>query len=472
MKEQLIHKATYLTKNEFEKFQVAISFAEQAHEGQFRISEEPYILHPFSVADILLDCKADCVTLIAALLHDVVEDTNYTLEDIQKHFGKEVSYIVDGLTKVDKKSVQNKEEYEAMNFRKLLIVAQKDIRVIIIKVTDRLHNMRTLQVKNKHKQVPYANETLKIFAPLCHKLHLKTIQYELEDLAFFYLHNQKYKGMKQLLQNYNQILRNLTDTISTDMQSFHAELLTWHLDYEIGPISTAYSRLQVIQDVAMISKIHITTSSILDCYKILGMVHRLYEPIPNQFEDTISINSNLFNKCLQTKVKIENHEMTIWIQTEDSKQRYDGGIFSILSSDMPHSRIQQLSAQFMDDTIMNNLELTKDPLAFYDLVSYELFQDTIVVFTPQLQPIHLPQGATIIDFAFAVNTELAMYMSSAKRNGEKTSIITTLSHLDIVEMIIDSHTIHLEVKWLNFANTSKAQLAIHKALQKERPFFI
>ncbi|MEI4803760.1 HD domain-containing protein [Bacillus sp. FJAT-51639] len=467
MKEQLIHKATYLTQNEFEQFQFAILFAEQAHEGQFRISGEPYILHPFAVTDILLDCEADCVTLIAALLHDVVEDTNYRLEDIQKHFGKEVSYIVDGLTKVDKKSVQNKEEYEAINFKKLLVAAQKDIRVIIIKVTDRLHNMRTLQVKNKHKQVPYANETLKIFAPLCHKLHFKTIQYELEDLAFFYLHNQKYEGMKQLLQNYNQILHHLIDTISRDMQSFQDEVLTWHLDYEISPINTAYSHLQVIQDVTMISKIHITTSSILDCYKILGMVHQLYEPIPHQFEDTIAINSNLFDKCLKTKVKIENHEMAICIQTEDGKRRHDGGIFSLLSSDMPHSEVQQLSAQLMDDTIMNNIELTKDTLTFYDLVSYELFQDTIVVFTPQLQPIHLPEGATIIDFAFAVNAELAIHMSSAKRNGDKTSIMTTLSHLDIVEMIIDSHTIQLETKWLNFANTSKAQLAIHKALHKE-----
>lgn len=467
MKEQLIHKATYLTQNEFEQFQFAILFAEQAHEGQFRISGEPYILHPFAVTDILLDCEADCVTLIAALLHDVVEDTNYRLEDIQKHFGKEVSYIVDGLTKVDKKSVQNKEEYEAINFKKLLVAAQKDIRVIIIKVTDRLHNMRTLQVKNKHKQVPYANETLKIFAPLCHKLHFKTIQYELEDLAFFYLHNQKYEGMKQLLQNYNQILHHLIDTISTDMQSFQDEVLTWHLDYEISPINTAYSRLQVIQDVTMISKIHITTSSILDCYKILGMVHQLYEPIPHQFEDTIAINSNLFDKCLKTKVKIKNHEMAICIQTEDGKRRHDGGIFSLLSSDMPHSEVQQLSAQLMDDTIMNNIELTKDTLTFYDLVSYELFQDTIVVFTPQLQPIHLPEGATIIDFAFAVNRELAIHMSSAKINGDKTSIMTTLSHLDIVEMIIDSHTIQLEAKWLNFANTSKAQLAIHKALHKE-----
>ncbi|ENQ3106464.1 HD domain-containing protein [Bacillus cereus] len=467
MKEQLIQKATYLTKNEVKQFQFAISFAEQAHEGQFRISGEPYILHPFAVTDILLDCKADYVTLVSALLHDVVEDTNYTLEDIQKHFGKEVSYIVDGLTKVDKKSVLNKEEYEAINFKKLLMAAQTDIRVIIIKVTDRLHNMRTLQVKNKHKQVPYANETLKIFAPLCHKLQLKTIQYELEDLAFFYLHNQKYEGMKQLLQNYNQKLHHLTDTITTDMQSFQDEVFSWHLQYEISPIYTAYSRLQVTQDASMVSKINITTSSILNCYKILGMVHQLYEPIPHQFEDTIAINSNLFNKCLKTKIKIESHEMAICIQTEDSKRRHDGGIFSLLSSDMPYSEVEQISAQLMDDTIINNIRLTKDVRTFYDLVSYELFQDTIVVFTPQLQPIRLPEGATIIDFAFAVNAELAIHMTSAKINGDKTSIMTTLSHLDIVEMTIDSHTIQLEAKWLNFANTSKAQLAIHKALHKE-----
>ncbi|HDR8245056.1 TPA: bifunctional (p)ppGpp synthetase/guanosine-3',5'-bis(diphosphate) 3'-pyrophosphohydrolase, partial [Bacillus cereus] len=176
MKKKLLEKASYLHKAELEQLLKAILVSEKAHEGQFRVSGEPYITHPFAVTEILLDCKADIITLVAALLHDVVEDTDYTIEYVRNIFGKKVADIVEGLTKIDKKQIPNKEEYEAINLKKLLLATHGDIRVAIIKVIDRLHNMRTLQVKAVKKQVPYANETLKIFAPICKRLGLFHIQ--------------------------------------------------------------------------------------------------------------------------------------------------------------------------------------------------------------------------------------------------------------------------------------------------------
>ncbi|MCT6923278.1 HD domain-containing protein [Metasolibacillus sp.] len=192
MQEILFTKAFYLQQAELEQLRMAMRFAEQAHAGQYRISGEPYIIHPFAVTEILLDYQADITTLIAALLHDVVEDTHYTTEDITQQFGTKIAMIVEGLTKVDKKDVTGQDEYKAINLKKLLLAAQMDIRVAIIKVVDRLHNMRTLQVKTAQKQVPYASETLKIFSPLCKKLKLSYIRRELEELSFFYLKPSKY----------------------------------------------------------------------------------------------------------------------------------------------------------------------------------------------------------------------------------------------------------------------------------------
>uniref|UniRef100_UPI003F8CEC79 HD domain-containing protein n=1 Tax=Bacillus manliponensis TaxID=574376 RepID=UPI003F8CEC79 len=202
MKEILLKKAAYLHENEQNQLLKAMGVAEKAHEGQFRVSGEPFIMHPFAVTEILLDSRAEATTVIAALLHDVVEDTAHTIEEIEREFGKKVAAIVDGLTKVDKKQISNKEEYEAVNVKKLLLATQIDIRVAVIKVIDRLHNMRTLHVKTIEKQVPYANETVKIFSPLCKRLGLIHIQKELEELAFLYLHNPKYYFMTSFLLNY------------------------------------------------------------------------------------------------------------------------------------------------------------------------------------------------------------------------------------------------------------------------------
>ncbi|MDA1664633.1 MULTISPECIES: HD domain-containing protein [Bacillus cereus group] len=466
MKKELLEKASYLHKAELEQLLKAILVSEKAHEGQFRVSGEPYITHPFAVTEILLDCKADIITLVAALLHDVVEDTDYTIEYVRNIFGKKVADIVEGLTKIDKKQIPNKEEYEAINFKKLLLATHGDIRVAIIKVIDRLHNMRTLQVKAVKKQVPYANETLKIFAPICKRLGLFHIQHELEDLGFYYLNHSKYKGMKILLQNYVKLLEELSQNIRLDINNFLNRTLIFEVDYEVIPIYTAYSRLQDIQDITAVSKIIITVSSNLDCYKILGIIHQLYKPIPHQFEDNIAIESDVLNKYLKTKVVINNHEIVICIETKINQEIRYKGVFHILTKSITDKDMQNIIHKLMDHFIKTNDLVTQDAIEFYDLVSYELFQDNIVAFTPKLDSVKLPQGSTVIDFAFALNPEIAKYMSGAKVNGINKPITTNVSHLDIVELLVTENISNVRQGWLSFANSSKAQIEICKELQR------
>ncbi|WP_242252665.1 HD domain-containing protein [Bacillus cereus group sp. BfR-BA-01379] len=466
MKKALLEKASYLHKEEVEQLNKAILVSEKAHEGQFRVSGDPYITHPFTVTEILLDCKADSITLVAALLHDVVEDTDYTIDYIRDIFGKKVADIVEGLTKIDKKQIPNKEEYEAINLKKLLLATQGDIRVAIIKVIDRLHNMRTLQVKAVKKQVSYANETLKIFAPICKRLGLLHIQNELEDLGFYYLNPSKYKGMKILLQNYVKLLEGLSQNIMQDINNFLNPSLIFEVNYEVSSIYTAYSRLQDIQDITAVSKIIITASNNLDCYKILGVIHQLYQPIPYQFEDNIAIESDVLNRYLKTKVVINNHEIVICIETKINQEIRDKGVFHVLTKSITDKEMQNIIHKLMDHFIKTNDLVTQDAIEFYDLVSYELFQDNIVAFTPKLDSVNLPQGATVIDFAFALNPEIAKYMSGAKVNGINKSIITNVSHLDIVELLVTENISNVRQGWLSFANSSKAQIEIYKELQR------
>ncbi|WHY26701.1 HD domain-containing protein [Bacillus wiedmannii] len=466
MKKALLEKASYLHKAELEQLHKAILVSEKAHEGQFRVSGEPYITHPFAVTEILLDCKADIITLVAALLHDVVEDTDYTIEYIRDIFGEKVADIVEGLTKIDKKQIPNKEEYEAINLKKLLLATQGDIRVAIIKVIDRLHNMRTLQVKAVKKQIPYANETLKIFAPICKRLGLLNIQHELEDLGFFYLNHSKYKGMKILLQNYVKSLEDLSQNIMQDINTFLNTSLIFEVDYEVSPIYTAYSRLQDIQDITAVSKIIITASNNLDCYTILGIIHQLYKPIPYQFEDNIAIESDVLNQYLKTKVMIDNHEIVICIETKINQEIRHKGVFHILTKSITDKDMQNIIHKLMDHFIKTNDLVTQDAIEFYDLISFELFQDNIVAFTPKLDSMNLPQGATVIDFAFALNPEIAKYMSGAKVNGINKPITTNVSHLDIIELLVTENISNVRQDWLSFANSSKAQIEIYKELQR------
>ncbi|MBA2876583.1 HD domain-containing protein [Thermaerobacillus caldiproteolyticus] len=431
----------------------AISFAEEAHQGQKRATGEPYFIRPLTVCEILIDYRADIISLVSALLHDVVGDTNTSLSDMERNFGPQVSLIVDGLTKITRGNLQ-KDEYNAINFEKLLTASEQDIRVAIIKIADRLHNMRTLAVKKVEKKVPYANETLILFSPLAEKLGLLKIQDELEDLGFSYLNPPKYKKMKKLINSYTNVFIKLFHECNENLESNGYSFVA-KVDWDRMPLYKAYSLLQEGHSLSDLFSVKIVTDSTINCYSILGILHNLFKPIKGQFEDNIAIEKSNFSRYLKTKVIINGMEVKVTIQTESDRASNEKGIFSLLKEDLSQEEIRNVSSTLLRNSINAVKSISNNPIEFYDLASFELFQREIAVFTPKMDIFLLSEGSTALDFAFILNPSLAKRMSLAKVNGKYKPINTALKDMDIVEVITANREM-LNSNWLNYAYTSKA----------------
>lgn len=463
LKEELKDAAAYLDTNELELFNQAIDFAELAHSGQKRATGEPYVIHPYIVSKILLDYKADATTLISSLLHDVAEDTHYSITDIETRFGTSVAAIVDGLTKLDKGWLE-KDAYSASNFEKLLSASAADIRVAIVKIADRLHNMRTLDVKKTEKQVPYSNETLVFFSPLAQRLGLVDIQKELEELSFYYLNPQKYKGVRKLLNNYRLIFTQLFKLSSEKIKAASTEM-ELNTDWHEVPVYKSYSLLQEGAPLSDLFTIEIITEDELQCYTVLGGIHSLFEPLKDQFRDHIAIKKGLFDRGLVTKVYIEQIEVRFEVKSKEIKNTRQLGIFSLLKSGMPEEDIQQLSRSLLRDSIQSVKSITNDPVEFYNLISFELLQRDITVFTPKMDAVSLPEGSSAIDYAFHLNSQLAKKMTGVKINGKQVSYHTLLKDMDIIEIQTGIEDV-VDEDWFNHAHTSRSQMEIMEILAK------
>ncbi|OJH19946.1 hypothetical protein BLX88_05290 [Bacillus obstructivus] len=443
-------QALYLQEDEIESLERALLFAKYAHKGQKRATGEPYIIHPIAVCEILMNYQADHTTLIAALLHDVVEDTSVTLPEIGDSFGSEVALIVEGLTK-EKKGNLHKEEYSAINVKKLLSASVKDIRILIIKLADRLHNMRTLEVKKIEKKVPYANETLLFFSPLAERLGLYQMQEELEELSFKYLNPPKFHEVQKLVINYTKTFIAIFDTCSDRIIRSKGNL-DIKMAWEREPIYKAASIIQEKKPLAELFMIKLTTKESIHCYTALGIVHQLFQPLEH-FEDNIAIEKSMFSKHLTTKVLINEIEVKFIIQTEQTS------IFQLLKT----NPIPTLSSKILKDTIQSVQSVTTNPIEFHDLISFELFQKELTVFTPKMDIITLPEKSTVIDFAFHLNPHLARKMSASRINGLKKPIYTVLHDMDIVELVTTKQTT-VQASWLNHIQTAKALKEIKEIL--------
>lgn len=462
MKETLLNSANYL--NEIEKIRliVAMEFAEKAHRGQLRGTGEPYIIHPISVCQILTEYKADITTLISALLHDVVEDTDVPLSEIEEIFGANVAFIVDGLTKYEKGTFE-KEVYHAINFEKLLTTSATDIRVAVVKIADRLHNMQTLAVKKASKKAAYANETLIFFAPLAEKLGLLKIQEELEELGFQYLNPAKYRQISKLIDNYTNIFINIFEYTSKQIEELNNNTIPLEFRWRKEPIYKSYSLLQEDHSLSELFHIEIMTDSRIHCYTALGLVHELFYPIPNKFRDNISIKVSPFSEHLYTEVLINDIKVSFEIKPNSTKEFTHSGILSLLNKPILQEEIQVISKEVLKDSIHAVQAISKDPIEFYDLITSELFRKEITVFTPKLDVCFLPEGATVIDFAFQLKPDLARKMTHVKVNGKIQDINFVLNNMDIIEIITaDKITVH--ANWLNYALTSKAQNEINQLI--------
>jgi guanosine-3',5'-bis(diphosphate) 3'-pyrophosphohydrolase len=451
----------------------AYIFSAKAHQGQMRLSGEQYLVHPIEVAAVLANLKLDAATVAAGLLHDTIEDTSITLEEIKSLFGEEVAMLVDGMTKLSRMELQSREQREADNFRKMVVAMAKDIRVILIKLADRLHNMRTLESLSPEKQKRIAQETLDIYAPLANRLGISRIKTELEDLSFMYLNPEAYRDLAQKVMQ-RRIERE--SYINELIEVMKGQLAEHGYKSEVkGRPKHFYSIWQKMQkqgiafeDVYDLIAIRIITDTKTNCYAILGLIHSLWTPVPGRFKDFIGVpKSNLYQSLHTTVIGPKGERVEFQIRTDEMHRLAEEGIAA-------HWRYKEKSAVSQREEqqfawLRQLLEWQRDlPDAkeFMETVKGDLFPDVVYVFTPRGDVKELPQGSTPVDFAYSVHTDVGHQCVGAKVNGRIVPLKHVLHNGDKIEVVSQAgHTPSRD--WLKFVKTSKARTRIKAWLKTE-----
>lgn len=465
---------TYLPQAKCDDVTKAYNLAEEAHKGQRRVSGEPYILHPLAVAQILADMKIDTTTITASLLHDVVEDTSYTLEDIKKMFGKEVAFLVDGVTKLSRLNYRTKEDQQLNSMRKMFLAMAKDVRVVVIKLADRLHNMRTLRYMRSDKQKRIAQETLEIFAPLAHRLGIFNIKWELEDLSFRYLEPDKYYDlvdqMKQKRHVREEIVNEAIDVLKKALDDAHI-----HCEINGRPkhFYSIYKKMKKdnrdLSQVYDLFAIRVIVDDVKDCYGVLGIVHSLWKPLPYRFKDYIAMpKPNNYQSLHTTVIGTRGQPVEIQIRTWEMHRIAEYGVAA-------HWRYKEGNQTANKDAfdekmgwLRNLLEWqdTSNPKEFVNALKLDAFSDEVFVFSPRGDVIDLPQGSIPIDFAYRIHTDVGHRCVGAKINGKIVPLDYKLKNGDIVE-IITSKVGKPSLDWLNIAGSSESRSKIRSWFKKE-----
>lgn len=465
---------TYLPQAKCDDVTQAYNLAEEAHKDQRRVSGEPYILHPLAVAQILADMKIDTTTITASLLHDVVEDTSYTLEDIKKMFGKEVAFLVDGVTKLSRLNYRTKEDQQLNSMRKMFLAMAKDVRVVVIKLADRLHNMRTLRYMRSDKQKRIAQETLEIFAPLAHRLGIFNIKWELEDLSFRYLEPDKYYDlvdqMKQKRHVREEIVNEAIDVLKKALDDAHI-----HCEINGRPkhFYSIYKKMKKdnrdLSQVYDLFAIRVIVDDVKDCYGVLGIVHSLWKPLPYRFKDYIAMpKPNNYQSLHTTVIGTRGQPVEIQIRTWEMHRIAEYGVAA-------HWRYKEGNQTANKDVfdekmgwLRNLLEWqdTSNPKEFVNALKLDAFSDEVFVFSPRGDVIDLPQGSIPIDFAYRIHTDVGHRCVGAKINGKIVPLDYKLKNGDIVE-IITSKVGKPSLDWLNIVGSSESRSKIRSWFKKE-----
>jgi GTP diphosphokinase / guanosine-3',5'-bis(diphosphate) 3'-diphosphatase len=462
---------SYNPKPDVNILKKAFTFAKEAHEGQKRLSGEDFFEHPLHVAHILMKLRAGSSTLTAALLHDVVEDSKYTLKDIEKEFGKDVAEIVDGLTKLDKVKFETKEDYTAENIRKILLATTKDIRIMLIKLSDRLHNMRTLSYFPPEKRKRIAQETLDIYAPIAHKLGMWWIRGELQDLALRYLEPEVYQFLRERI-NEKRVEREKKTSIiiNTVKHALDARKIKSNISGRAKYFYSIYQKMKKknrdFEDIYDLIAVRILTKTIPDCYAALGTIHEMWQPVPRRFKDYIANPKANGYQSLHTVVKgpYENQLIEIQIRTEEMHFFAEDGIaahWRYHGTDRDKKFDKKISWLKQLLTWKTN---STDATDFIDTLKLDLFENEIVVFTPKGEPITLEENATPIDFAYEVHTSLGNHCSKALVNGKLVPLNYILKPGDIVE-IITTKDAQPSRQWLSYVQSGKAKSKIRSMLK-------
>lgn len=455
----------------------AYNFSKAAHEGQHRESGEPYIVHPLEVAGILAELELDCTSIVAAILHDIIEDTAYTSEQLRENFGDEVVMLVEGVTKLGKIPYTTKEEQQAENLRKMFLAMSKDIRVILIKLADRLHNMRTLKYKAPEKQTEIAKETIEIYAPLAHRLGISKIKWELEDISLRYLDPQGYYDLVDKIAKKRKereaYITKITETLSVKIKELGIEGA--QVDGRPKHFYSIYKKMKTkhktLEEIYDLFAVRVIVNSVQDCYAVLGLVHELYKPIPGRFKDYIAMpKPNMYQSLHNTLLGPEGIPFEIQIRTWEMHRvaevgiaahwKYkDGGGTNSTELDKKLTWLKQLMELQKD---------MRDAKEFIDNLKIDLFADEVFVFTPKGDVISLPVDSTPIDFAYSIHSAIGNKMMGAKVNGKLEPLSYKLKNGDIIE-ILTSSSIHGPSRdWLKIAKSSQARNKINQWFKKEK----
>ncbi|EMJ97191.1 bifunctional (p)ppGpp synthetase/guanosine-3',5'-bis(diphosphate) 3'-pyrophosphohydrolase [Leptospira sp. WS58.C1] len=457
-----------------ELIEKAYKVSEDSHQGQFRLSGEPYIVHPLQVGFILFELGLDEKVISAGILHDVIEDTKYTKEEMVRDFGTEITQLVEGVTKISQIKSQSKETEAAENIRKIIIATIQDIRVILIKLADKTHNMRTLSFQPPEKQRRIANETLSLYAPIAGRLGIYSIKSELEDLAFQVIFPEEYQDIKKRISAKKSEREEYIEKLQLILKQRLAEIqINANVEGRAKHFFSIYRKMKTkektFDEIFDLRAIRIVTDEIKDCYGVLGIVHTLWSPVPGRFKDYIATpKTNMYQSLHTTVIGPDGKPLEVQIRTAEMNAIAEYGIAAhwVYKEGKTHANERHLTVKWLE-VLQTWQDSALDPKEFLEELKYDLHEDEVFVFTPKGEIIQLPKGATVLDFAFRIHTDVGLHCKGAKINGRMIPLRTELRSGDQVEVVVDKRSKPSPI-WLRIVKTPSARQKLRAYFRKLR----